>query len=258
MKWPNTLTLVRHGQSEYNVLRAKKDADPLYQEFKKMFRRNHTSSQTRHLAEQVRHKFALGVSDYETLLTKEGRRQALATGRELKKHIRTPEVVFISPYLRTRNTFDEMTVGWPELMGAKIVYDDRIREQEHGLSLLYNDWRVFETLHPEQKELHELLGPYWYQYPQGESVSEVRDRIRLFTDMLVREYAEKEVLLITHHLTILSIRANLERLSPEEFVGIDENEKPLNCGVTTYTGDPTAGTNGKLILDQYNRCFWKK
>lgn len=258
MKWPNSLTLVRHGQSEYNILRAKKAADPLYQKFRTVFEIDHTHKRTRDLANQVREKYALGVSDYDTPLTQIGRDQAFTTGRELQKHIRTPEVIFVSPYLRTRTTFGEMVRGWPELGNAKIVYDDRIREQEHGLSLLYNDWRVFETLHPEQKELHDLLGRYWYQYPQGESVSEVRDRIRLFTDMLVREYAEQEVLLVTHHLTILSIRANLERLSAEEFIELDENNKPSNCGITTYVGNPTKGTGGKLILEHYNRCLWKQ
>lgn len=257
MKWPNSLTLVRHGQSEYNALRAKKEADPTYQQFKAEFKKDSTSEIARYLAKLINNKFSLGVGDYGTLLTKEGRTQARVTGRELQKHIHLPEVVFVSPYLRTRNTFEEMVAGWPELGNAKIVFDDRIREQEHGLSLIYNDWRVFEALHPEQRKLHELLGPYWYQYPQGESVSEVRDRIRLFMEMLVREYAEKEVLLITHHLTILSIRANLERLSPEEFIRIDEEEKPINCGVTTYVGSPGVGTNGKLELFSYNDCLWK-
>lgn len=257
MKWPNTLTLVRHGQSTYNVLRAQKEADPLYQQFKSAFKKNHRSEATIRLAEQVQAKFSLGVSDYDTLLTEEGRRQALVTGRELQKQIRPPQVVFVSPYLRTRNTFEEMASVWPKLKEAKIVFDDRIREQEHGLSLLYNDWRVFQTFHPEQKKFHEMMGVYWYQYPQGESVSEVRDRIRLFIDTLIREYAEKEVLLVTHHLTILSIRANLERLSPEEFLHLDKEEKPVNCGVSTYVGHPDGGIRGKLVLDNYNKCLWK-
>jgi hypothetical protein len=28
---------------------------------------------------------------------------------------------------------------------------------------------------------------------------------------------------------------------PEELLRIDEDEKPLNCGVTVYRGDPQAG-----------------
>jgi hypothetical protein len=52
------------------------------------------------------------------------------------------------------------------------------------------------------------------------------------------------------------VRANLERLSSEEFIRLDEEEKPRNCGVTIYRGNPHRGANGKLELECYNRCFW--
>lgn len=257
MKWPSDLTFIRHGESAYNVLRAKKEADPLYQEFKQAFEKDHQDHMATHLARQVQAKFALGVSDYDTPLTKEGIRQATITGKVLSEIVACPDVVFVSPYLRTRNTFEHIVSEWPQLLDSKIIYDDRIREQEHGLSLLYNDWRVFQTIHREQKAYHKMMGPYWYQYPQGESVSEVRDRIRLFNDMLIRECAGKKVLVITHHLTILSFRANLERWSPEDFIHADEDNKPTNCGVTVYEGHPRVGTNGRLHLACYNKCFWK-
>ena len=53
---------------------------------------------------------------------------------------------------------------------------------------------------------------------------------------------------ITHHLTILATRANFERLSPEEFLHLDKHDKPLNCGVTRYIGNPNLGSRGKLVL----------
>lgn len=257
MKWPSSLTLVRHGQSAYNILRAKKTADPLYQEFKRAFEKNHRSHITIRLAEQVQEKFALGVSDYNTPLTDEGVQQAKMTGKKLQQEVPAPDIIIMSPYLRTKETLRHILSEWPKL-NTKMISDDRIREQEHGLSLLYNDSRVFQTFHPEQKAFLELMGSYWYQYPQGESVSQVRDRIRSFADMLIRECAGKNVLVITHHLTILSIRANLERLSPENFIHLDEHEKPINCGVTTYKGNPHTGKDGKLELVYYNKCLWNK
>ena len=122
--------------------------------------------------------------------------------------------------------------------------------------LLYNDWRVFNVFHPEQGALRTLLGPYWYQYPQGESVSQVRDRVRSILATVIREHSGKNVMMVTHHLTILSIRATLERLTHEQFMELDTNEKPVNCGVTHYRGDPDAGSNGKLVLDFYNRKLY--
>lgn len=258
MKWPSSITLVRHGESQYNELRQRKEKDSRYQLFKRAFNKNPQSAECRELAEEMRGRFTLNVSDYYTSLTDAGHIQAKKTGAKMRHLIHEqPDVIIVSPYRRTRETFDDMaSTAWPFIRDDRQVYDDRIREQEHGMSLLYNDWRIFEVFHPLQQELKRLQGPYWYQYPQGESVLQVRDRIRSFTNTLIREYAGKCVMLVTHHLTILSIRANFERLSPEEFIRLDEEEKPRNCGVTIYRCDPNLGTNGKLRLHCYNRCFW--
>jgi ribonuclease H / adenosylcobalamin/alpha-ribazole phosphatase len=252
MKWPASITLVRHAQSAYNELRQKKEADAEYGEFRRCFERDPDCEESRALAERVAPKFALGVSDFHTPLTAEGQAQAEKTGRGLDGLAPRPDVIYYSPYLRTRETLRLIRTGWAGLEGVRTVEDDRIREQEHGLSLLYSDWRMFHVFHPEQRRLYALLGAYWYQYPQGESVSQVRDRCRSFTTMLLREHAGEHVLVVTHHLTILSFRANYERLTPDEFLRIDEEEKPFNCGVTLYRGDAQAGRNGRLVLDRYN------
>lgn len=258
MKWPLSITLVRHGESRYNELRRLKDRSERYELFKKAFNKNPLSAECRELAEEIYATFALHVSDYDTPLTALGSDQGRLTGMNAKSVLPQPDVVIVSPYQRTRDTFHAMAGAWTALYEAQLSYDDRIREQEHGLYLLYNDWRVFQTFHPEQRRLRNLLGPYWYQYPQGESVVQTRERVRSITNTIVREWAGKHVMLITHHLTILSIRANFERLSPEEFMRLDEEEKPRNCGVTLYRGNPNLGKDGKLELEYYNRSFWDK
>jgi broad specificity phosphatase PhoE len=253
MKWPTELVIVRHAQSDFNILRGMKSSNPLYQKFVESFNSDHRSAETMELAREVRTKFTLGVSDADTGITLDGCKMAMVTGKALKQRLgEVPHVIYVSPYYRARQTLMYMASEWPSLNDVKTVTEDRIREQEHGLSLLYNDWRVFQVMHPEQKELRELQGPYWYQYPQGESVSQVRDRIRSFLGTLIREHAGQRVMLVTHHLTILSIRATLERLSPESFIHLDEMEKPVNCGVTIYRGDPSLGRRGKLLLREYN------
>jgi broad specificity phosphatase PhoE len=257
MKWPKSITLVRHGQSAYNELKAEKQKSRIYADFVFEFERRPSSGHAEMLAATVRDRFALNVSDYETPLTDFGHSQALQTGEGLRATSSLPDVIFVSPYLRTRQTLEGMMEGWPELRGVKVIPDDRIREKEHGLSHLYNDWRVFHVFHPEQRELFKLMGPYWYQFPQGESTSNVRDRTRSITSTFIREYQGANVLVVTHHLTILSIRANYERLTPEQFLELDEKQKPRNCGVTTYLGDPNQGSDGKLVLTDYNRCFWE-
>lgn len=257
MKWPSSITIIRHGQSAYNALRLKKDRDPLYLAFCEEYELG-PSEKLRTMAETMQHKYALRVGDYETPLSAEGYTQARQTGTVLSQGlVPVPHVILVSPYLRTQQTLREgLAVGWPTLAECKTVTDDRIREQEHGMSLLYNDWRVFQSLHPEQRKLRELMGRYWYQYPQGESVSMVRDRIRSFTDMLIREYTSKDVMLVTHHMTTLSILANYDRFTPEQFIHMDEEEKPVNCGVSLYRGHANLGSNGKLELVFYNKKLY--
>ncbi len=257
MKWPAHLIIIRHGQSVYNALRAQKEADPVYQQFRRAFSVNPEGPETVALARQVWEKFRLGVSDHNTPLSLEGETQARLTGAAIfASGLPRPDVVFVSPYVRTQETLRHMRAGGFDIGSAKVVAEDRIREQEHGLTTVYNDWRVFQTLHPEQRMLREAAGPYWYRYPQGESVSDVRDRIRSWQDTLVREYAGQVVYCVSHHLTKLSIRANLERLTPEQFIHIDEKEKPINCGITHYIGNPSSGRNGRPELAEYNLRLW--
>lgn len=257
MKWPEELTLIRHAESAYNELKKRKEADEDYQKFKEIFKLDPFGRGTVKLANTLQKRFALKESDAQTPLTPAGIQQAIATGAKMKEINRPlPDIVLVSPYLRTLLTHQFICLGWPELKEVKVIEEDRVREQEHGLSLLYSDWRIFHTLHPEQKKLYDLLGPYWYQYPQGESVSQVKERLRSIVTTIIREFAGKRVMIITHHLAILAIRANLERLSDKEFIRLDQNDKPVNCGITTYIGDPKVGANGHLELKRYNEKLY--
>lgn len=258
MKWPEELVLVRHDVSRFNVLKEIKAADPLYQEFRIAFESDPDSEETVKLARMVAKVFSLGVSDPETLLLHEESPLAETVGRKLRiihgKSV--PDIIFVSPYKRTRFTLAGLIRGWPELNDVKIFEDERIREQEHGIATLFNDWRVFYTLYPEQRKFAEMQGSYWYRYPQGESVPDVRERVRSWVSTVVRDFAGKKVLAVTHHLCILAIRANLERMSAEQFIEVDKHDKPHNCSVTTYRGNPNKGSNGKLELVQYNQVLY--
>ena len=108
MKWPQSLTLIRHGESAYNDLRRKKEKDPTYTLFKKSFDRWPHSDSTRKLAWEIKNQYSLGVGDYETPLTKEGHLQARKTGIELRKTVPLPDVILYSPYVRTQDTLREL------------------------------------------------------------------------------------------------------------------------------------------------------
>lgn len=259
MKWPNLMLLVRHDVSTYNVLRDKKARSSLYREFLAEFSRDSDSETTRALARMVQAKFSLGIGDADTPLLDEEARRAEKVGAALRRvhGVEPPEVIFVSPYRRTKLTLAGLMRGWPEIGKVKVIEDERIREQEHGLSLVYNDWRVFHALHPEQKALYKLEGPYWYRYPQGENVPDVRERVRSWTNTIVRDFAERRIMAVTHHLSILALRANLERWDARTFQHTDKEDKPINCGVTVYRGYPDEGQNGRFRLDYYNHRFYR-
>lgn len=256
MKWPETLTLVRHDVSEFNALKPQKAADPLYREFLSAYDRDPHSDVARRLAIEIHGKYALKHGDHDTPLAPDSGVQATQMATVLKTRIGVPDVIFVSPYKRTHQTLEAMAVGWPDLKNVKTVEEERIREQDHGAAALYNDWRVFNVMHPEQIDLRHNDGPYWYRYPQGENVPDVRERLRSWLTTLTRDFFEQGVLAVTHHLAILSLRANLERLGAEDFERMDIHEKPINAGVTIYRGDRTQGTDGHLVLATYNEQLY--
>ena len=256
MKWPKSVTLIRHDTSEYNILRYLKREDALYKRFLFEFKHRHDRELLVELAVEVQEKFGLKMGDADTKLADKDGCQAFETGLALSKKAELPDVVFVSPYTRAILTYEHILRGWPALHSVKMYEEERIREQEHGLALLYSDWRVFHVLHPEQEALYKMEGPYWYRYPQGENIPDVRERNRSWTKTLVRDFAEKRVLAITHHLNILAFRANMERLSSGNFIDIDENGKPINCGVTIYEGEPDQGKDGRLVLKNYNQKLY--
>jgi broad specificity phosphatase PhoE len=254
--------LIRHDVSAYNVLRKQKETTKLYKLFLFAFDKLPNSFVTRILARLVSRRFALPFSDEKTPLVDTEAKRAEETGRNLREmcergELTLPDIIFVSPYVRTWQTFEGLKRGWPELANVKVKEEERIREQEHGLSNLYNDGKVFHALHPHQRRLAKNMGSYWYRYPQGENVPDVRMRNRSWITTVSRDFADKGVLAVTHHLNKLSIRANQERLSAEEFLRLDKEEKPINCGVTLYRGKSDQGSAGRLVLDFYNRQMYK-
>lgn len=257
MKWPAELLLIRHAESAYNILKRTKDADPEYVRFRQMVETDRSNPEIRQLASTLQKRHALGCSDRDTPITPTGQEQARVTGRRMRESgVRCPEIIFVSPFLRTEQTLLLLQEEWPDLHSAKVFREERIREKDHGLALLYNDWTICEVMHPEQGELRQLLGEYDYRFPNGENIPDVRQRNLSWIATLTREFSGKRVMAITHHLTILATRANFERLSPEQFLHLDNHEKPVNCGVTRYIGAPERGSDGRLELHEYNRKYY--
>ena len=264
MKWPDTLTIIRHGESGYNLLSVEKLKSSTYLEFKKRFDMEFAvaeddkwvSPELEKLAREAWKLTRLPYSDFETSLTETGKQQALETGKKLNTVISLPDIIYISPYKRTIQTLEYLIKGWPDLVKVSVVSEERIREHEYGLTTIYNDSRVYLALNPVQAILYKLDNDYNYRYLNGESKADVRARVRSFVSTLIRENSEQNVLMVSHNIMTLAIRANPERWLPDKFLSMDKSDKPINCGVTTYRGDPSLGKNGKLVLEKYNEKLY--
>lgn len=254
MKWPETLTLVRHDVSTYNELKPKKEADPLYQEFLRAYDDNPASEACRALAQIVKDKFALPHGDHNTPLSQNEGMNAYKVGISLcnLELIPKPDIIFVSPYLRAQQTLERIVDGWPELESVEVKPDVRIRELDHGIAADINDLRVFNVMYPDQAEHREKAGEYYYQWPEGENGPRVEERLWRWNDMLIREYSQKNALAVSHHQTILLERKLIEGFSAEEYIRLDRYDKPINAGLTIYKGHPQLGRDGKLVLDKYN------
>jgi broad specificity phosphatase PhoE len=113
-------------------------------------RRSHPELQP--LAVLLHKKHALGYSDRDTPTTPVGEAQARTTGTEMRASgVHSPDVIFVSPYLRTEQTLHFLQEEWPDLRNAKVYREERIREKDPGLGLLYNDSRIYFLMHPGQK-----------------------------------------------------------------------------------------------------------
>lgn len=256
MKWMQVLVMIRHAESLYNHNKKLKNENKVYKKFLAAYEKDPFSAETKLMAQLVCEelKLYLTLSDAETPLLDEDCAYTAQVARCLQIETEVPDVLFVSPYVRTQQTLIILQKYWPALRKVKVVVDERIREREFGDVVLYPDMRVFLALNPDQLRIYQK-SDYWYRPSRGENIPDVRLRLRSFNDMLIREYSGKKVLLVTHHLTILAMRSLLDRFGEEEFHRLDQKEKPINSGVTIYKGDPTLSTKGKLVLNVYNKKY---
>lgn len=228
-RWPQTLWIVRHGESAGNVAR---DAA-------------HAAGAS-HIGLEGR--------DVDVPLSPLGEAQSRSLGHwfgGLPEGVR-PEVVMCSPYRRARQTATLIAeAGRMPFHPADFVVDERLREKEFGVldGLTAHGIRQVQ---PEQAEFRRLLGKFYHRPPGGESWCDVILRLRSALDTMALHYAGKRVLVVGHQVVVLCMRYLLERMTEDEILAVDREGDVPNCGVTEYGHDPGEGTAGALVLRRYN------
>lgn len=222
-KWPQTLWIVRHGQSAGNLARDKAEAAGLP-------------------------LIDIATRDMDTPLSPLGEKQAEAVGRWFGAlpPDEQPNVVLASPYVRAMQTSRRLlAAAGIDDEEVNLVCDERLREKEFGILDRLTVHGIRQK-YPELAEQRRHVGKFYFRPPGGESWADVILRLRSVIEMITREYRSERVLVVAHQVTVNCFRYLLERLDEARILAIDKQADVPNCGVTSYEFDPTLGRHGKL------------
>lgn len=98
-----------------------------------------------------------------------------------------PVFVYISPYVRTRETAEIALRNFPDHQIKFIKTDIRLREQEFS--------GTFQqvSLVQESKKDREKFSKFFYRFQGGESSADVFDRVSLFNETMWRDFAKNRM-----------------------------------------------------------------
>jgi broad specificity phosphatase PhoE len=227
--WPQTLWIVRHGQSAGNVARDHAEAA------------GHTV-------------IDIAERDIDVPLSPLGQQQSVALGEWFADlpPARRPEVVLSSPYVRARETTRLlMEAARLDARGVRLRVDERLREKEFGILDRLTVLGIREH-HPQLAVQRTHVGKFYFRPPGGESWCDVILRLRSLMEMVSREHAGQRVLVVAHQVIVNCMRYLLEGLDESQVLAMDRLGDVPNCAVTSYEHDPFALTAEGMVVDLVN------
>jgi broad specificity phosphatase PhoE len=225
MSMPRNLFLVRHGESEGNVVNKKFKETGDESLFSENF---------------------LNIHESQYNLTERGVLQATAAGQWFEKN-----PISFDRMLVSNNNRAMQTAAYLNLPEAQWMIDFNLRERENGL---------FNVLSPaqryaggtDQQKFHDSQS-FLFRPPQGESMADVAQRIKIILDTLARECDGKDVIIVCHGHVIRTFRIILERMSlsqSNDYLTTEEEwGRVPNCAIVHYTRlNPEINSN---VLDAH-------
>ena len=227
--WPQTLWIVRHGQSAGNVARDQAEAAGLP-------------------------LIDIATRDMDTPLSGLGEQQSRALGEWFGglPADQQPEVILCSPYIRARASA-RLLMEAAGLNDDRVCFlvDERLREKEFGALDRLTHHGIAQK-YPELSEQRAHVGKFYFRPPGGESWCDVILRLRSMVEMITREHSGQRVLIMGHQVIVNCMRYLLEHLDEAQILAMDREGDVPNCGVTSYELDESLGPKGKLLPQLIN------
>ena len=210
---PSNIWLVRHGQSEGNADKNKYAERP----------------------------------DYAIRLTDLGVEQAKDAGAYIKEHCEQRLRFYVSPFWRTRQTYQHMLTHLGSIRDRKVYEDPRLREQEWGKGRV---WRAedYESWKENVEKERDSTGHFYYRFDGGESCADVHLRMSSFLDTFHREFQKEErpwdAVIVFHGMALRVFLMRWFHMSVEQFEAI---KNPDNGTVIQLQLNPM--TDHHVLMD---------
>lgn len=154
-----------------------------------------------------------GRADVE--LTNRGLMQANDLAEQMVNY--SVDLIISSPLQRARKTAE--IVG--QKVGAPVIYEDRLMERDFGLT---------DGTYEGTPGFTHTFQQFGYQYPEGETLLRVVQRVYNLLDEIKFRYENKNIMIISHGGVCRVINSYFSSLSNEEFFDFFLE----NCKVLEY------------------------
>ena len=163
------------------------------------------------------------------LLTEKGIKQSKNVAEILKNE--KIDIIISSPIQRTKQTADIIN----DVLGIERVEDDRIREYDFGAWNGHNSEELFcdkNELFQEYKKLDKGEDQYNFKFGgDGESRSDVEDRVKEFAEDINKKYAGKTVLIVTHGGVNAMFEKLLNKVSKKDIFSLERILKNIGRNI---------------------------
>jgi broad specificity phosphatase PhoE len=131
------------------------------------------------------------------------------------------------------------------------IADERLREKEFGAFHRLTKAGI-RVQFPQEAELRDHVGKFYYRPPGGESWCDVILRLRSVLDTIQLQYQRERVLVVAHEIVVLCMRYLIERMTEQQILTIDAAGDVANCSVTEYEYQHDEQGRPGMVLRCYN------